>query len=1585
MLAASIGFGGTISFGKSGYLVAADANHSLKESGSAQPWPGLRFIDGNQGARIVLVEDANAPLRYYSGAHNPSQVKGQKQYRVLTYRDAWVGVDIEIRGTTSSMQHTVTIDPTRAPEAVRLRFDNVAVEQLQLRCTAKEQVYAVQESGGGVEVVLFPVAAPTAFTVSIGFNFYWGGTGAESEMGNQLQLDRRGDLHLTGTTRAPDFPFSPSSQADCLQYFLRFSPDGIQLYYSSFFHGCSFENAIGLGADSENRMFAVLRDANYAEVLTPDAQYRSRIGQATGAAMLLLDTTGALVYGSALPEGSRGTDSTFFPLDARLDRDGNAYIMALINYNPACLTPDAMSPVGIGGWDGLLMKFDAHTHRLTYATCLGTAADDHFECFAVDGCGGVAYLSSRYDSTVLREDSVTTGCYVFDVVRLTADCRHYLFQRELIGWGDHDLRPGSGLELRFHSRRMEFDADDNLYFAATTRDNRFPVVRGLPVFASSQNSKVVAAKLSRKGEILYSTYYSGNDQMWVYALTVDNCGTMMLSGWVGWLATPAPYGLPMVNPVSVSGNRYLAVFDTRSGTLEFSTLLGFMDWHWGGGLVLSDSALYTVAHSHPTLADIPLTAGMHPHSGGTHQMDPMITRLDMPQLCGKERYPQPRPDIAQLVTTLHCTDTIRIDLRRRKISPPLIHVSASISNTSLLHLADSFDLHLGLSHPLQRGAGSSPFSARLGSPAPMDSVLLDWYLETSLDAIAPAGTVRVTLTGNSGGSCPVPIDYSVDIPVKYIDDPDGEISCSIFVTPQLAVKTDRTRLQHDTLLVSLQIRNRFPAPAPLASASLNWPRDVGLTLIEPLDSVQVPPLVPAYGEVTLRWKFSVTSWPFGRPLKFSAVIVDTFGIEMSSCSWEGDIPGTPGSICILTLPDRVSYRADDSTSQPYPVIAELTIENPCDSIRPYTDIRLDLSRALHLRLLPGESPRKSDTTIAERTSCSFTWNLRVYPPPRESGVEEVTVRYRTNADTVGHECTAILRLQLLSAALSCELDGPDSLHIDVGQGTYVSDTVVVVSTIRNSGVLPQPMGAVRLECDPLNGVIFLDSAVKSLPRIDPGREAQAQWRLQFPRLPFTQMFTFTAVAEAADGGSLTTCLHRIYAQAFPLTCQVSSVDSVHYNAVTGSFDPVSLVVTARFENRSDTALTNLGAVLDTSLLQRVHLLDPSRTEQILANLPGGQIWEVSWLLEPTLGEQAIEERVRVRFHAAEIASTTLCEAVVWIDGEERLVGLHCATDGHDTLYADGYYERFIPDPLHVSYTVTNTGTVPLTGCEAAIILPAELVLATADSIQSFTAPEYGNQTGGPVTEGTLLPGASCTRWWLISPTKALTRQDPLELRWSWVSDEQGSGPGCSRTLWINPDVPPSIVLTPLHLHFEAEKGGPLPTEQNVQLWTGGGVSMPWTAQPSEWWLDARPAGGSQSTQIAMQPNSTMLDVGAHGANLQFTTTPTDRLVEVTYVIRKSTGISEPQAPGTFTLDAWPQPVSAGGRLSIRIDGSAGEDYCMTLYDLLGRKHAELLTNAGKNVTIDADASQLTPGVYLLRAVSANGAQATRMISVTGGR
>jgi hypothetical protein len=253
--------------------------------------------------------------------------------------------------------------------------------------------------------------------------------------------------------------------------------------------------------------------------------------------------------------------------------------------------------------------------------------------------------------------------------------------------------------------------------------------------------------------------------------------------------------------------------------------------------------------------------------------------------------------------------------------------------------------------------------------------------------------------------------------------------------------------------------------------------------------------------------------------------------------------------------------------------------------------------------------------------------------------------------------------------------------------------------------------------------------------------------------------------------------------------------------------------------------------------------------------------------------------------------------------------------------------------------------------------------------------------------GELRPGDSNTRWWTLKTTTALAGYGPYPVNFTWTSDEQGSITGCDHTVHVVPDAPTGIVFTPLHLHFEAKQNDPLPAAQYIQLWTGGGLSMPWTAQGGQWWLNADPVSGDHAARIAVQPNSTALPFGLHATALtiggQAPNLPKD--VAVTYEITGLLDVGRRAAARLYGLGpVWPQPVPLNGEAQISVNVPAGEYVRIVLYDALGREVAVLregvLPESDAVLRIVPSALRVQAGMYFIRMIAAGG-QATRAVVV----
>ncbi|MBE0642960.1 MAG: T9SS type A sorting domain-containing protein [Bacteroidetes bacterium] len=1543
--AASFGVGPTISFGAGGYSIGIPTKSICTEVSPSVEWPTMRFRKAGNGMRLSPGAAWKTGMRYYDARMRGTGTTRFPQYRSLRYEEVRPGVCVEIEGGSGSLLHSISFNNLHDGSDLLLRFDHVRREQLAVVCDGGGGgAVTMRESAGGVDVAVTPPAAPRPFTVSIGLNFFWGGSNDEEEV--SLEIDRAEHIHVAGVTRSVDFPLIPTGQPEPVGfgiYAMECSADGKDIFYSTYLNIFGSQEAY-IAIDQHDRLVLVAQSSYLDNLATPDAQYH----WATGTGLFIIDSSGAIAYGSGMPERTLN-----YINGVRSDGGGNIYVLAHCDTTPGYITADALFASNQGEQDGLLLKFDAEDHRLLYATCLGTPGEDWFDSFAIDGCGGVAYVNSHFDPNAQNPDSSALGWYMYDVGRISSDGRRFIFRRSFSGGRKYSLgwltQGWLGLN---NSRLIDFDRDENMYFASATSDERFPVVGGTSSMPGS-DADIVIGKLSPSGELLYSTYLGSQFHDFVSALVADSCGRILVhGGFTDDRVTPPVF--PLVNPLYTDGNHFLVSIDSRSGMLEFSTLLRWTDLHYGGDLILAGTSAYLVGAT-DDLFGLPPTPGLRPFAGPYGGVDAMITRIDLPELCPKPRFPLPRNGVAELATTITSLDTIRIDVRRQIVSPSAVLISARIRNLSDRYLADSIQFIVDVPSGLKPLAGSPALSHTAGSPAPLDSTLITWRLQPDLDGINPATMLRGVLIGSSGGACPTPVELPFEIPVVYTDVPDAEFRCQLSLSSAFAVTPDTTRLSLDSMLVTLRISNISNRTGNLHAAILRIPSGIGMTLLAPTDSLVVPHSLPGNSSVELQWLIGVKSWPFGRPSSLAAVLVDTFGLVVAECELREDIPGTFGSICALEVSDPIHVRADDSTFVPDPVLAMLQIDNPCDSLRPYHDLRLDLSSAPHLKPVTGENLWRPPFTIEADSSQGFSWQLRVFPPPNQNMTETVRAIYRTNSDTTERSCAFKVRILRLGADIDCAVVCADSLFLDGATARFTEDTLAVRAMVRNTGSLAQEIRDVLLTVSPAGAAQPLDPLLRSLPALGPGKSDTINWNLHVPVLPVPHSIRFDVTVTAANGGTLSSCAKNVFVPAPSFACTVQSPDSIRYDLSTDSYVPSLFEVTAQFENRTDTVLTNLRAALDTSILQRARLLDAATAEQFLPQLPPRQTWDVRWTLEPSWADRPFDQRLRVRFFADELPAGTICERVVSIDGAPRTVSLRCETAGHDSVWADTFYEAMIPDPVQIQYTIHNEGPASSSGCSIAILPPPMLeLIAGEDSIRLVPA---------------LLPGESFSAEWKLRIIEGNVTLEPWVIRWQNDCEGLSGNPACEHRLTFIDRSPAGVVLTPWLLRFEAERGGPLPAAQDLQLWTGNGDMTRWNVTAIAPWLDASPSSGAGHTIMSAVPNTTALTPGAHSGTLALSELPlSSGQIQVIYDIRTKLGTARaPDAADLRIGSLYPNPVPAGMPLTVGYLADPGASVRFEIHDLLGRirSTAAQETTASGAGSLRMPTTGLQPGTYLV--------------------
>jgi hypothetical protein len=1023
-------------------------------------------------------------------------------------------------------------------------------------------------------------------------------------------------------------------------------------------------------------------------------------------------------------------------------------------------------------------------------------------------------------------------------------------------------------------------------------------------------------------------------------------------------------------PWSSDGVSAIASFD-RSGHLLFSSYYGELPTslfrYDPTGHIVTNGKDAWKSWSNPGRKQMRTYNAFQPVYSGTEFAGNLILNRQYLPLCGEDA----------VSCSFTVPDTIWRDSTRNYISVQEFPLDVTITNPDPTRPVFDLSCELRLPPGLVVVPDTAPLSVDVVPMlAPGASADLHWMLRLrtasirdSLLAVTVVTRYRwADLLDNclySYGGCRAEIVY------LRRDTRDLELECDLLAPDSVALDASGDWYTTDRVPVTMRLRNAGPDPVLPGEAALR----VGApgVWIEPAaDSLRALGALRPGGEIDVPWQLRIERRGYDRDMELRAEVRDALGLLPAECKTVLHVPGIPALRCALTAPERIV----GTEAAGFPSFnVQLRLENHIDTLVRRVEAAIDLSSAPHLRLPAGTSARQLLGPIANGAVRIGSWPVEVSTQAPDTTRQWIVVWYWYQEDTTRRSCEVAVDLLRPGEGMSCLISGPTVI---VAADTLLHPSPIVLDyQFHNSGSQPITVDRFALDVMPGNGLIVLDNPVLPGGLIAPGGVMPHSWRLRpFARpAPFRE--TVRIRAFGAGDTVLSECTHIIdIAGIDGLRCAITAPDSVRFDRDSSRYVPDPVMVTMDLSNVLDLAESDVEVTLDLSLAPRLRLAPGEARRKTLAVIDSHGRGRFSWLLIPQRGTSNERQIIRVQYASATPGPWKQCETETVITAWPEIAEVRCATAGHDSIFADAAYEAIVPEPFQVSYTATNSGTIALSGCQAAIILPPGFALAGADSIQSF----------GDDPPGKLTPGGSATRWWTVTTTDQLQGFGANDITWQWTSDQQGSSTGCTHTVQVVPDPSSGIVLTPLRLYFEAELGGALPAAQTVKLWTGGGLSMPWTAQSDGWYIDIDPVAGDQAGSIAVQPNTTMLNKGLHASTITVGGSAVNlpKNIAVDYLITSLTEVEEQPSARALSLGpVYPHPIPLAGEARILVRNPQGQPLRVTLHDLLGRERALLR----EGVTTDSDVLYLrpatlglSPGSYLLRVLSPEGQQ-SRMVTI----
>jgi hypothetical protein len=1583
-------------FTRQGFLYRDDAVPraiSVQQDERPAPSPAItasmQFVRPSRSMRMDVAGRTPTQTRFYRGSDSAAWREDAASYASMRYSSVWPNIDVSFCEHDGVLRRIITVKPGGRMSDVRLVETgaeggipgNTFAVAREEACPHRLPLVG-KRSGDTVSYSLPGPSVMAGLDIITDFVTFFGGSGFD-EVGG-VALDDSNNIYIVGRTTSADLPtrnaIQPSIHGPADVFIARMNCDGRTLGFCTYLGGSQYDEVVAGGFDAatggrshlcvsaQRKLFVVGSTGSTdfpirGDVVQKNYWNEERNTQRPSVGFVArLNTDGQLERSTYL--GGPGGVQLYAPCT---DADGDVYMTGWVLQDSIWfITPGVVQPTikyrYPSNLASVVLKMNADLSVIRYATYM----------FAPNG-----------------NNSNKQGGYIFLQVDrsknlVAAGVSPYWTSVPIVNAPMPDPRPyhASGFITKlnptatqyvystiFGSRyylmsRTYLDENDNLYLTGMTDTAEYIYTKSY--LAGERAIYAFLSKYNPAGTLLFSTVIGGGNPTAQdnqgCAITKDRCGNIIMNGF-GTPVFPIMNGNPTVTPWI---DNILCAFDPGDGELLYSTRTPGIGTD-GTTSLLYDKAGNIVAAS--AIFDsyaryiIPKNAYQDvSRNGGT---DGLITRFRLP-IC------QP------LVCELRSQDTIRVTKRRRQTTPSRFAITLDLTNhdqSQTLTLAGTLSLpkSVFLDPSTQQRSLSG---ITLG---PGEHRQFQWT--AGIDSTQPPGDINAISFDASYAmqaqlsACPLSISVcSITIVVLSVDDDEPVLSCRMAGIDTVKATRDAVANADIPFPLSHTLKNDDEAPVRIDSVRLVLPEGMGVETIPVNDDIRPGAILARNQELQSAWSITVHPRTVPRTATVTVLAYDHYGLIVSTCEKTITIEPVVGTKCTLAGPAVIRCDATTGITDPDTVYAEQLLENTLDTAQIASSVRLDLTRAPHCALAGGESAEQGPVVIAPRFRRHFSWKL-VTLPFAAGGSDTLVVRYRMAADSAARSCEIAVPLQIVRYRLACALTVPEQ---PVARDTiYEHNPCSAICDIANSGQTSSPEGTVVLSCADA-ALRCIDSAAARVSAIDTGGTQRHIWRLLARTSRYERRSTCTVSVRDSSGVEMTQCATTIVLPPIvsDLRCSLETPDTVHYDLPADTYTPDPFTVALALANVLDTAQSAIETQIDLSAAPHLAPDGGECTDKALDSIPAHDRAAIAWRLAVARrSDSAITERVTVRYrHAGDSAAAgggwLACAKDIVIEGGKRIISASCSTAGHDTLWADVAYEDVIPHPVQVQYTITNTGTVPLDACTAAIMHPAALMLVNpSDSIQTY---------------GTIPSGASVAREWLLELDQSQAQTGDMQLSWVRGCSNLASDSACTHRVTLLTGAPRGIVLSPWLLRFRAERRAALPVPQAVALWTGGALVMPWQLQPSASWLDAQPSTGSAKQTVSVQPNTTDLPDGGYPATIGVASTAmvAPPRVDVLYEIGTLDATAEPPAVADGAELESPYPNPTRGAASVALTIATAGTVRLALYDIYGRRVATLAEGnypAGRHV-VRTDLSTLPPGVYVC-VLTARAACATRRVVV----
>ncbi|EHQ34313.1 SBBP repeat-containing protein [Methanoplanus limicola] len=408
------------------------------------------------------------------------------------------------------------------------------------------------------------------------FSSYFGGKDTDSV--NSVSIGKKNNLTaITGVTQSEDFPLTENNQkkrAGNIDGFIALiNSNSKKLLYSGFIGGKGSDKPVSSAFNNEGNLYIAGYTDSDDFFTTKDALQKNNRGK-WDIFLVKININNFETEYSTLIGGS----SSDVLHDITIDSNNNLYLTGTTESRDFPVTKGAFQEKITGKRDAFLMKINPEENIIVYCTFFGGVSDDYSEAVGIDSelnayITGYTY-SSKTRSLPVKNEIFGPSTFSYDsyIAAFNPDGSDLIYSTYIGGGGGDRAKGIAVTEKRVHIAGYTYSDD---LFVKNAFQNNFSVGNGSEGFLTCLNKEGT--------EIIYSTYFGGENDDFIHAIKSDNRGNIIIAGETKSenIFSSKKYDIeriPDEKRLKNNSDAFIAVFQEDSGSMNSAILIQGNDY-----------------------------------------------------------------------------------------------------------------------------------------------------------------------------------------------------------------------------------------------------------------------------------------------------------------------------------------------------------------------------------------------------------------------------------------------------------------------------------------------------------------------------------------------------------------------------------------------------------------------------------------------------------------------------------------------------------------------------------------------------------------------------------------------------------------------------------------------------------------------------------------------------------------------------------------------------------------------------------------------------------------------------------------------